>query len=184
MAQAAQIERAKQGAAAARKRPEYGLEEVLRGLTAVAYANGNAAKAQRDLMETGWKVSRRTLLKWSRHSHADDYERIRREILPEVGARVADEHMDLARTANGIAGEMLQRMKGQIGEIPARDLPGGIRNVSTTAGIHTDKARDLAGDYSTPNKTTRELPEVLRALKDKLGLEVEVIDAEAVEETP
>jgi hypothetical protein len=160
------------------KGKRYGLPEILRGLTAVAYANGNCNKANRDLKEAGIKVSVQTLRNWLRDNQAD-YERIRREILPQVGAQVADEHMDLARKQLDGANLLADRLIKEGAELPIRDVAGAMRNFDVGSGIHTEKARELQGDFETPGKPQK--PEhVLRALREKLGLPP-TIDAQAVE---
>jgi hypothetical protein len=157
----------------------YDLPGVIRGLTAIAYANGNCSKASRDLKEAGIKIRQQTLSNWLR-DHKEDYERIRREILPQVGAVVADEHLDLARKQIQISNELAARLQEEGRDIPIRDVAGAMRNADVGASIHTERARDLQGDFETPNKQNRSLPELIRALKAK---GVEVIDGQATEET-
>ena len=45
-------------------RQDYSLAEVQRGLTAVAYANGNRNQAERDLTEAGQRIPSTTLREW------------------------------------------------------------------------------------------------------------------------
>jgi hypothetical protein len=142
----------------------YDLEQVLRGLTAVAYANGNSTQAARDLEEDGITIPQKTLWRWAMRTHREDYERIRREILPVVGAAVADKHMALADRQIDLASELAERLSKEAGDLPIRDVPGAMRNASVGAGIHTDKARDLQGDFATPPTPTRTSAELLREL--------------------
>lgn len=153
-----------------RTKPVYGLPEVTRGLTAVAYANGNFAKAARDLREDGWTIEDKTLSRWVNGKHKADYERIRREVLPIVGAQTADEHMALARKQIGIASQLADRLLENADQLEPKDLAGAMRNADVGSGIHTEKARDLAGDFETPAKS-RSAEEILRSLFSKLGKE-------------
>jgi hypothetical protein len=61
------------------------------------------------------------------------------------------------------------------------DLSRAMRNADVGASIHTERARDLQGDFETPNKLTQTVPDLIRSLKAK---GVEIIDGEATEETP
>lgn len=148
-------------------RRTYSLPEILRGLTAVAYANGNSRQAARDLAEADIAIPHRTLHRWAKESHAEDYERIRRETLPQVGAEVADEHMAFARRQIRMADKLADRLEKESDDLPLRDVPAAMRNASVGAGIHTDKARDLQGDFGTPHKLVRSASEVLNALKGR-----------------
>ena len=143
----------------------YALPEITRGLTALAYANGNAAKASRDLKEDGIKISPSTLNKWA-NDYQSDLERIRREILPQVGAKVADEHMALARKQLHGAEMLADRLIKEGKEIPIRDVAGAMRNFDVGTGIHTEKARELQGDYETPAKH-QSAADILRSLAAK-----------------
>jgi hypothetical protein len=156
----------------------YGLPEIMRGLTAVAYENGNVSRAVKALKADGIKVSPATLGRWVKDNPAD-YERIRRDILPQVGAKVADEHMDLARKQLGGAAMLAERLIKEGKDLPIRDVAGAMRNFDVGAGIHTEKARELQGDFETPNKTNKTAAELLRALQAR---GVGVLDGEATEE--
>ncbi len=119
--------------------------EIERGLVAMALNSGNSRRARAALKAQGLEISHQTLHKWTT-SRADHYERVRREVLPRIKDAAQEMHMDLAARAASIEQQFLDRIENELPEIPARDLPGGLRNVSTTSGIHTDKARDLRGD--------------------------------------
>lgn len=151
---------------------KYNLEEILRGLTAVAYANGNANRARRDLAQAGIKIPTRTLRGWVNDTHKEQYEHIRTEVLPKVGAQVADEHMELARKQLEIAGALADRLKAEGKDLPIRDVANAMRNADVGAGIHTEKARDLQGDFGTPSKAMRSADEILRKLQS-IGVIVE-----------
>jgi hypothetical protein len=43
----------------------------------------------------------------------------------------------------------LDKLEREYDEISPRELPGAVRNLSTTAGIHEDKAANLRGDPTT-----------------------------------
>ncbi len=156
---------------------DYSTAQVQRGLLAVAVANGNARKAAADLAEDpeGFKVPHRTLYGWKKRE-ATSYEEIRAKLLPRIRAEAAEQHMRLAEHQASVAGKMTERLEQEIDDIPARDLPGGIRNVTTAAAVHTDKAAVLRGEASVVVEH-RDASEVIRALKAK-GV---IIEGEAEE---
>lgn len=156
------------------------LPEVQRGLTAIAYANGKFRPAARELEADGFKVSPKTLAAWYRE-HREDYERIRREILPVVGAVVADEHMALARRNNQLEDEIADQLKEKLLDLPPKELSTALRNVAVSSGVHTDKARLLQGDYATPQKPQKTADEIMRELEAE-GLKLETIDVEVLDE--
>lgn len=164
------------------RRPRYGNPEIERALIAVAYTNGNTHQAARDLAEDGLNIDHKTLWRWSRRLHVDRYEELRAEVLPRIRAHAAERHMALADAQMDVSRRMTERLAEEIEDVPARDLPGGIRNVTTAAAVHTDKAQ-LLNDQPT-QIVKREASEVLRALKAR-GIIIdggEVLDAEVVED--
>jgi hypothetical protein len=159
--------------------------EIERGLLAVAVANGNTRKAVSDLAEDeeGFEVHQATLHRWKQRDLAR-YEKIRADLLPRIRGEAAEQHMRLAEQQATVAGKMTERLEREIDEIPARDLPGGIRNITTAAAVHTDKAAVLRGEASTITEH-RDASEVLRALRARgvviQGMAEEIPDAELVE---
>ena len=88
--------------------------------------------------------------------------------------------MGLADAQMDLVGEMTEKLRENIDEVPARDLPGGIRNVTTAAAVHTDKAQILTGE-PTEIVGKQSAAEILRSLAAKGVLSVPV-DADATEE--
>jgi hypothetical protein len=155
----------------------FGELEKERGLIALAMANGNASQAARDLAsdeEHGFTVSKETLLRWQQNE-GERYAELRSQVLPKIRALAAQQHLRLAEQAATAASETLTLAKGKLSEIPARDLPGAVRNFSTASAIHVDKAQ-LLSDQPTAI-VRRGSAEVLR----ELAAEGLVIDVEAEE---
>jgi hypothetical protein len=121
-------------------RRTYSDPERERGLVALAYYSGNAGRASAALKEQGLPIPKRTLNDW-RNRHAEVYERVRQEMLPRIEAEVAEQHTELANAAIDTQRKVLERLRGEVDELPARDLPGAARNVAVTSGIHSEKAR-------------------------------------------
>ena len=167
-------------------RRSFSAAQIERGLLAVAAANGNTRQAADALAEDpeGFKVRHGVLYGWKQREFAL-YGKIRAEYLPRIRAEAAEQHMRLAEQQATVSGKMTARLEKEIDNIPARDLPGGIRNVTTAAAVHTDKATILRGEANVITEH-RDAAEVIRALKAK-GISIPgVIDAsaEVVSELP
>jgi hypothetical protein len=167
-------------------RRSFSAAQIERGLLAVAAANGNTRQAAKALAEDpqGFKVSHGVLYGWKQRE-STRYEKIRADYLPKIRAEAAEQHMRLAEQQATVAGKMTERLEKELGNIPARDLPGGIRNVTTAAAVHTDKATILRGEANIITEH-RDVSDILRALKAK-GIpmpEVMEISAEVVSELP
>jgi hypothetical protein len=161
--------------------PRYTDQDRERGLVALALTSGNTRAAARTLTEQGLRVSHQTLGNWSKRNGGEEYERVRAQVLPRVRAYAAEKHMALADSMVELAGEMGKRLKLEHQDMPIRDVAGAIRNVSTAAGISTDKARDLRGD-PTAVVEHRSIEDVRRALRAKgWDIEGEAVDVSADE---
>jgi hypothetical protein len=78
-----------------------------------------------------------------------------------------------------VSQKMTEKLEQEVDEIPARDLPGGIRNIDTSIGINFDKAQIIMGEPTQITQGTKRVPELIRSLKSK---GIEFIDADATEE--
>jgi hypothetical protein len=169
-------------------RSSYSEEEITRGLSAVAYFNGNTRRAADALKEQGLKIPRSTLRDWLT-TRQDRYEQVRTELTPKIHAYAAEQHMDLAQAQIQLSREFMDRMHKEKDKIPARDLSTFQRNLDTGAGIHTDKALALRGSLP-PEQAPRptnfdELLERMAAKGMKLTVETgpEAVEGVAVEVT-
>ena len=149
-------------------RRRYTAAEVERGLIALVYCNGSASEAHKLLKADGLTIPAKTLESWKDRTHAEKYQRIRREEGPRLRQRAIDAHLAAAARELAVSAKMTVRLEENIDEIPPRDLPGGIRNLETSVGINIDKAQLLAGQ-PTEIHQTRSADELLRSLQDKLG---------------
>jgi hypothetical protein len=122
--------------------------EVERGLVALSLCDGNSKRAARVLATQDLSIDPSTLRKW-RTQRPDDYERVQALVLPRVKAQTAELHADFAKRAIEVNAKVLDKLEREYDEISPRELPGAVRNLSTTAGIHEDKAANLRGDPTT-----------------------------------
>jgi hypothetical protein len=104
--------------------------------------------------------------------------------LPELKAKLAAQHEDLARRQIEVSAKLTDRLEKEADELPIRDVSTAQRNLDVGSGIHSDKAKDLRGDPSLIVER-RSLQEIERRLGE-LGLlaDNDAIDSEAVEVLP
>lgn len=141
----------------------WGEETVLTALQLVAAEGGSTYRAARRLKEQGVDVPRSTIRRWRDHSHAEKYLDIRDEHQGKLQRIMAARHEDLVTKGADVTEKLWARLGKEAGEIPARDLPGAVRNAATALGISTDKVL-----------TTRERPVVMPAASRSFG---EIVNA-------
>jgi hypothetical protein len=123
---------------------KYSVEDIDRGLCAVAYFNGSTRKASTALAEQGIKIPRSTLRNWL-SIHEDRYEKLRADLLPRIHERVAEKHLELADAQIDASWEFLKQLMKEKDNIPPRDLSTALRNTDVGSAVHTDKALALRG---------------------------------------
>lgn len=152
----------------------YTIDEIHAGLLAVAYHNGNTRKAGEQV-----DIPYRTLAGWKKKK-AEQYEAIRAELLPRVAAEAAEKHSALADAEMEVSHQILARLRENVGELPARDLPGALRNTDTGAAINRDKAAQLR--EMTTEKA--EMPDINATLRALQSAGVKNIRIDMVEDAP
>lgn len=118
----------------------YKPEEIERGLAAVAVWGGNTRRAARQLKAAGLSIPRETLRGWIETVHSERYAELRTELVPRIHAKIAEESEDLARREAELAHKVLDRLETELPDIPARDLPGALRNLDTGKAINVEKS--------------------------------------------
>jgi len=163
-------------------------EEIEAGLTEVALSAGSTTLASQRLAERGIDISRSVLEQWKNRRQVERYARIRDQQAAAIQRRVAAQHEDLAQRAVAVAEKTLDRVEEELPNIPARDLPGALRNIATTAGISSDKLMVLREKPLSPSGPPRDVAEVVHSL-EALGVAkwvepgaIDVPDADVVEE--
>jgi hypothetical protein len=147
----------------------YTEQEIDQGLFALAWMSGNSRRAASLLATQQVHIPASTLADWTKR-YPDRYARVRVETLPRLNADLAEQHTALAQAGMDLEDELRRKIVEQQAEIPARDLPGALRNVATSTGIHSDKARILRGE-PTQIVEHKDPLALLRSLRSK-GVEV------------
>jgi hypothetical protein len=157
---------------------------VERALMAMAAFDGNGRKASAFLADDGLRVPHQTLYGWVAPGGrwVQRYEEIRAQLLPQLRARAAEEHLGLARRYNKLAEIAADLLKEKLPEVEPRDLAGAARNLSTSSAIHTDKAEKL-NDQPTIVGVPQDAAVVLKQLAARGWVfDEDVQDAEVVED--
>lgn len=152
----------------------YAIDEIHSALLTLAFHNGNTRRASEKL-----GIPRETLRGW-KTKKAEQYEAIRAELLPRVAAEAAEKHSALADAEMEVSHQILARLRENVGELPARDLPGALRNTDTGAAINRDKAAQLR--EMTTEKV--EMPDINATLRALQSAGVKNIRIDMVEDAP
>lgn len=140
---------------------------VERGLVALALCSGSSRRAARLLAEQGLSLGESTLRNWRDNLYPERYWELQRDVLPKLRARAAEQHSELAELEGEAGRKLLERLTAEYGAIPARDLPGAIRNLDVGAAVNRDKAAMLRGENPETTMPTRSMSEIVSALKAK-----------------
>jgi hypothetical protein len=151
-------------------------EEIDTALLTLALCSGTSRRASAELGAVGIDVDQSTLHRWRTALHTRRYERLYKEQLPRIGERVALRCEELAESQADLAARLVRAIDEKLPDIPARDLPGALRNVETAKAINVDKSALLRGK-PTQIVERRDAGELIRRL-NALG----VIDSTAEEE--
>lgn len=142
---------------------KFSRQDITRALAEVAYWNGNARQAQRQLEQQGFDVSRQTLDNWKKQ-HAEIYE----SCLSHVDAQVIDRTDEAQRENLALIIEGTQQIREELPSMPARDVTTVVRNAGVVFGITTEKAQLLKGqptqrtEIVDPAAILKELNELAR----------------------
>jgi hypothetical protein len=155
--------------AIASRRPSktrYNEDQVRAALLQVAHADGSAHRALPGCREKGLKVSRKTLERWRDQDHAELYAEVRSQYQSVMQAKHGAQMEDLISTGFSTARRYWQRADEVLEDLPARDVPGGLRNVGVTLAIQVQRGlelREKPGGVPPPENRTPD--EILRSLK-------------------
>lgn len=154
-----------------RNRPtDYSTEQVERSLLVLAHLNGNATKAERVLAdEIG--VSRRTLTRWRNELFPDEYERLRRDVLPAIRERQAERLMDAVEELGDLEAELIRKHQADLELLKPAGVSTALRNASVSKGINLDKAENLVVNPEGRAKESFTFEQGMHALREMVGVE-------------
>jgi hypothetical protein len=153
--------------------------EVNTVLSAVALSSGSAAKAKRLLEAAGHRAPRReTISHWMRHSHAEEYARIRHEVQPRINAMLTESLDGLVREYLRLQYEAAAKVGERLEEVTkSTDAAKIARDLAVAAGIAQDKARLRRGE-PTEIRRVGSVADIFKALAQKYPGLVKRVDAE------
>ena len=163
-------------------KPKRTLEDIERGLTALALTAGRPVQASDRLKEQGLDIPASTLCRWRDHQYHERY----LEIATTVAYRVEDVIVQEARETAALAAQLeraaLERAYRQVmNSKEGVDASQVAQRASTVKGINVDKLLQLTG-RPTQVVEHRNADEVLRKLGASLpGL---IVDGTATEIEP
>ena len=129
---------------------KYGAAELQRALTTLAHNNGNVKRTVKALKsEVG--VSARQLTRW-REENADEYERIRRDIMPAVREQEAENLMARVGELGELEADLIVRNRAEVPNLKPGEASTALRNASVSKAISYDKAKDLRGGDVPPQQ--------------------------------
>jgi hypothetical protein len=134
-----------------------------RGLLALALGGGSLRRAA---AMSG--ISENTLKEW-RGRFREEYERVCRDVAPRLEAIVVNECYARVIALGELETLAMEKLEAALAnnEIPARDLPGALRNITTSKAINVDKILALSG-RPTQVIEHRSMPAIYERLS-KLG---------------
>jgi hypothetical protein len=145
----------------------YSQQEITEALTAMVAFAGNAHETERFLKSEGKRApSWMTLLKWSRTTHFEEYNRIRDQVAALLEADLAGEYRDIARMAVQAERIAVQKATERLESGEDQDPARSAANLATVAQKSTDKLLSLTG---RPQQITehRDITAIIRSLVAK-----------------
>jgi hypothetical protein len=133
-------------------------------LQTLAAEGGSIFRAVRALAEEHVSVSEPTLYRWRDRTHAEEYLTIRDTLQGAEQRRLAARQEDLSRKGADVTEKLWKRLEDEIDELPARDLPGAVRNAATALGISTDKVLATRERPVAMPAENRDIGEIVRKL--------------------
>jgi hypothetical protein len=146
--------------------------EIDKGLSAYILCGGSAHKAWELLQGYGGKVpARQTIDLWVER-HSDRLHELREELHPQIAKKIAADAegmaLKLAQAEVAIAEKLVQALERD--ELPAKELSGALRNITTSKALQVDKLSSPLRGRPTVIHGSQDPAETLAALARKLGL--------------
>lgn len=143
--------------------------EIEIALRTLAMNSGNLRATERQLAANDFPVPYSTLRRWAGELHATRYQEIKKRVVPELQAIIAERCEELALSATALESQMMRELVGKTDDMNGRDLSTALRNVSTTKGINVDKARIMRDQPTEIPSEDRSMREIVRGL-ERFGL--------------
>ena len=104
---------------------------------------------------------------------ASTYIERRQQLRERIGSQVSDGAMEVADNAQQLSQEMITRLKGELHDVPAKELAKAALNMAQTSRTNIEVARLLRNE-PTSIAEVRSVDETLDVLRDLDVIDVEV----------
>jgi hypothetical protein len=151
----------------------YSAIERDRALSAYILSGDNSAEAHRLLVSYGDKQvpSGRMILNWT-EMHADRLHELREELHPQIAKKIAADAegmaIRLAQAEVAIAEKLVLALERD--ELPAKELSGALRNITTSKALQVDKLSSPLRGRPTVIHGTKDPADMLADLARRLGI--------------
>ena len=163
----------------------YKPELIEYALTAYAVEGNSHRAAQFCKDKFGAGPTPETIIRWSKEGYNDLYMQLREGVAAQIKARVATDVEDLLRETLDVQRAALARTSTELDNLDARDTPGALRNVATSAAILADKLHQMRGDNTIHVEHTLNADDLLRKLAGFISVPEQppsIVDAVEVSE--
>ena len=165
------------------KTTRYAMPEIEQGLQMLAYCNGMAATAAKNLAQMGMTVTSGTLESWRDRQHTALYDEIRREVIPAIRDRAAELHTEQADRQLEVADRLLERLDKNVGKLNVKDLPQAVKATTISAAANRYKAAMLRQEPTVLTQSIKRDPdEIIRSLKAKGVDPAELLEGKVLSE--
>jgi hypothetical protein len=145
-----------------------------RALSAYILTGDNAEEAHRLLVSYGDKEvpTSRQILRWLA-DHADRLHELREELHPQIAKKIAADAESLAIKLAKVETLAVEQLAAAIenGELPAKELSGAVRNITTSKALQVDKLSSPLRGRPTVIHGQADPAELLANLTRKLGIQ-------------
>ena len=158
----------------------YTQEQIDYGLAVVALFAGSGEKASEELAKEGKPIPKSTLQAWKNHPDGR-YDRVCKLVQDKLADKIAARAESVAIAAADVELKILERIDQTYGSLDAKDLPGALRNVTTTKSLNVEKVVNPFRGRPSHITETRDATQLLASLARKLGLAAETVEGTATE---
>jgi hypothetical protein len=158
-------------------RSVYAMEDRERGMAALIVA-GSSAQAS-ELVN----IPASTLREW-KADHPERYAQLRTELHGKVAEQIASEAEHMAQRLARIEHQMADKLEAGIDKLDAKDLPGALRNVTTSKALQIDKLSSPLRERPSHVQQGRDLDQVVSAMARLVGFDATAVAIDITDAVP
>lgn len=156
-----------------RTRRHYDLVDKERGMVATILAGGSTFHASKHLKDQGHPVPESTLRDW-RDENPQRYSELQAELAPKLEQKIAAEAEELIVAIAAKERELIEALSPQaIAGLPAKDIAGALRNMSTSKALQVDKVQGPIRGRPKIVQHTYDADDALKSLARRVGFTID-----------